>query len=161
MPSLFNSFLREFIQDILYGLVANFSFYFAELKEKRRSHEQGNRESFLRIGSLNVRVKKTTEAFGNFLGKSNSSASIERILHKNWGSADNIPEAEVSKIAFFIFPHPDLTCVKLIIFQFLISPLGFRKGQAVDAATIHRQCCTQSNVQSERKAKSKKKCPSK
>ncbi|CAH0385666.1 unnamed protein product [Bemisia tabaci] len=44
---------------------------------------------FLRIGSLNVRVKKTTEAFSNFLGKSQSS--VEKI-HKSWGSADNIQQ---------------------------------------------------------------------
>lgn len=41
---------------------------------------------FLRIGSLNVRVKRTTEAFSNFLGVGQSSDK----LHKTWGSADNI-----------------------------------------------------------------------
>jgi len=50
--------------------------------------------SFLRIGSLNVKVKSTREAFGYLLGKSTSSASIDRV-HKNWGSVDNIPEVEV------------------------------------------------------------------
>lgn len=50
---------------------------------------------FLRIGSLNVRVKKTTEAFSNFLGV--GSASINPIdasekMHKGWGSADNITQ---------------------------------------------------------------------
>lgn len=74
---------------------------------------------FLRIGSLNVRVKKTTEAFSNFLGVGSNnnhqqhsqtynnnlanrmpnnvrasapptSTYFEKI-HKNWGSADNIP----------------------------------------------------------------------
>jgi hypothetical protein len=67
---------------------------FLELKEKRRSTEQGKESinPFLRIGSLNVRVKKTTEAFGNFLGKSNSTAQIERAMHKKWGSADSLPE---------------------------------------------------------------------
>lgn len=78
---------------------------------------------FLRIGSLNVRVKKTTEAFSNFLGVGSSSnnlqynsslgghrmvharssvpssASFDKI-HKTWGSADNIPP--VSK-AIFVF----------------------------------------------------------
>lgn len=66
---------------------------------------------FLRIGSLNVRVKKTTEAFSNFLGVGNSNSfqygnhsndmnHLERssmpvtsfdLIHKTWGSADNIP----------------------------------------------------------------------
>lgn len=73
---------------------------------------------FLRIGSLNVRVKKTTEAFSNFLGVGTNNnhgqysntvgngASHRMLharnsvpkshdqydkLHKNWGSADNIP----------------------------------------------------------------------
>ncbi|KAM3968898.1 uncharacterized protein ACR2FA_001915 [Aphomia sociella] len=63
------------------------------------------KESFLRIGSLNVRVKKTTEAFSNFLGvgATRSSAYIPKSakdredrrsddgeLLKTWGSADNI-----------------------------------------------------------------------
>ncbi|XP_068633183.1 uncharacterized protein [Battus philenor] len=64
------------------------------------------KESFLRIGSLNVRVKKTTEAFSNFLGvgATRSSAYVPKMrdrdaerrsddsdhLHKSWGSADNI-----------------------------------------------------------------------
>ncbi|CAK1554857.1 unnamed protein product [Leptosia nina] len=64
------------------------------------------KEGFLRIGSLNVRVKKTTEAFSNFLGvgATRSSAYVpksarERELDrrsddsdqlKSWGSADNI-----------------------------------------------------------------------
>ncbi|KAG6458022.1 hypothetical protein O3G_MSEX010622, partial [Manduca sexta] len=62
------------------------------------------KEGFLRIGSLNVRVKKTTEAFSNFLGvgATRSSAYVPKSrdrderrsddgeLHKTWGSADNI-----------------------------------------------------------------------
>ncbi|CAH0715992.1 unnamed protein product, partial [Brenthis ino] len=63
------------------------------------------KEGFLRIGSLNVRVKKTTEAFSNFLGvgATRSSAYVpksrDRDLDrrsddgdqlKSWGSADNI-----------------------------------------------------------------------
>jgi hypothetical protein len=75
---------------------------FKKIKEKRRSTElQRDRErdrerdsSFLRIGSLNVRVKRTTEAFGQFLGKSPSASSMDRSLHKSWGSADNLPESE-------------------------------------------------------------------
>lgn len=72
---------------------------------------------FLRIGSLNVRVKKTTEAFSNFLGVGNNTnlqqygshsnqighralqargsvpiGSFD-VIHKTWGSADNIPPA--------------------------------------------------------------------
>lgn len=62
------------------------------------------KEGFLRIGSLNVRVKKTTEAFSNFLGvgAARSSAYVPKSARedrrrsedvdqlKSWGSADNI-----------------------------------------------------------------------
>lgn len=62
------------------------------------------KESFLRIGSLNVRVKRTTEAFSNFLGVGATRSSYipksakdreERRSDdgeplKTWGSADNI-----------------------------------------------------------------------
>lgn len=44
----------------------------------------------MRIGSLNVRVKRTTEAFSNFLGVGQSSEK----LHKSWGSADNIQQVD-------------------------------------------------------------------
>ncbi|XP_037299804.1 ankyrin repeat domain-containing protein SOWAHC isoform X2 [Manduca sexta] len=71
-------------------------------KDKR--HSLNEKEGFLRIGSLNVRVKKTTEAFSNFLGvgATRSSAYVPKSrdrderrsddgeLHKTWGSADNI-----------------------------------------------------------------------
>lgn len=57
---------------------------------------------FLRIGSLNVRVKKTTEAFSNFLGVGGSS-SINNVdapekMHKYWGSADNITQVSAFNI---------------------------------------------------------------
>lgn len=50
---------------------------------------------FLRIGSLNVRVKKTTEAFSNFLGVGGGGSvnpvdPVTEKVHKGWGSADNI-----------------------------------------------------------------------
>ncbi|XP_033175059.1 ankyrin repeat domain-containing protein SOWAHB isoform X3 [Bombus vosnesenskii] len=47
---------------------------------------------FLRIGSLNVRVKRTTEAFSQFLGvaTSSSASSNHEKIHKSWGSADNV-----------------------------------------------------------------------
>ncbi|KAJ8736977.1 hypothetical protein PYW07_000248 [Mythimna separata] len=66
---------------------------------------QSKKEGFLRIGSLNVRVKKTTEAFSNFLGVgvTRSSAYVPKSARdredrrsgdsdqlKSWGSADNI-----------------------------------------------------------------------
>ncbi|XP_047040638.1 uncharacterized protein LOC124644982 isoform X1 [Helicoverpa zea] len=66
---------------------------------------QSKKEGFLRIGSLNVRVKKTTEAFSNFLGvgATRSSAYLPKSARdreerrsedsdqlKSWGSADNI-----------------------------------------------------------------------
>jgi hypothetical protein len=49
---------------------------------------------FLRIGSLNVRVKRTTEAFSNFLGVGQSSEKI----HKTWGSADNIQQVIITHL---------------------------------------------------------------
>ncbi|CAG4955676.1 unnamed protein product [Colias eurytheme] len=67
------------------------------------------KESFLRIGSLNVRVKKTTEAFSNFLGvgATRSSAYVPKSAResldrrsddsdqlKSWGSADNIQKED-------------------------------------------------------------------
>lgn len=62
----------------------NFRFYYVSEKDL----------GFLRIGSLNVRVKKTTEAFSNFLGVGSGSVSsldsASDKLHKGWGSADNV-----------------------------------------------------------------------
>ncbi|XP_072930643.1 uncharacterized protein [Epargyreus clarus] len=72
---------------------------------------KSEKEGFLRIGSLNVRVKKTTEAFSNFLGvgATRSSAYVPKSardkdldrrsddgdqLHKSWGSADNIQKED-------------------------------------------------------------------
>lgn len=43
---------------------------------------------FLRMGSLNVKVKKTTEVVSNFLGVGNHNHPDK--LHKMWSSADNI-----------------------------------------------------------------------
>ncbi|XP_062130502.1 uncharacterized protein LOC133841787 [Drosophila sulfurigaster albostrigata] len=44
------------------------------VKSKREKSKQSKKDlGFLRIGSLNVRVKKTTEAFSNFLGVGNGS----------------------------------------------------------------------------------------
>ncbi|XP_058456702.1 uncharacterized protein LOC131434069 [Malaya genurostris] len=77
-------------------------------KIKARKKHTEKDSGFLRIGSLNVRVKKTTEAFSNFLGVGNNttrlpqnlrtsapptSAYFEK-LHKSWGSADNIPHED-------------------------------------------------------------------
>lgn len=70
---------------------------------------------FLRIGSLNVRVKKTTEAFSNFLGVGSNqhrippnmrssappnSAYFDKV-HKTWGSADNIPQVK-NRFTFYL-----------------------------------------------------------
>ncbi|CAL4134793.1 unnamed protein product, partial [Meganyctiphanes norvegica] len=46
---------------------------------------------FLRIGSLNVKVRKTTEAFNNLLAR--DTRDVEARLHKNWGSSDSLPDA--------------------------------------------------------------------
>lgn len=91
-------------------------FYFIWLIYFQSIHPIEKDLGFLRIGSLNVRVKKTTEAFSNFLGVGTNNnqgqygsnvatgASHRMVqarnsvphdlydkLHKNWGSADNIP----------------------------------------------------------------------
>ncbi|XP_047097953.1 ankyrin repeat domain-containing protein SOWAHA isoform X3 [Schistocerca piceifrons] len=59
---------------------------FRKIKARKKQAEKDL--GFLRIGSLNVRVKKTTEAFSNFLGVGINSDKI----HKTWGSADNIQQ---------------------------------------------------------------------
>ncbi|KAG7164252.1 hypothetical protein Hamer_G019615 [Homarus americanus] len=43
---------------------------------------------FLRIGSLNVKVRKTTEALNNLI-----SRDVEARLHRAWGSSDSLPDA--------------------------------------------------------------------
>lgn len=66
---------------------------------------------FLRIGSLNVRVKKTTDVLSNFLGVGNTTNYLTQprereppnsvdaksnlsSIYKNWGSADNISKVK-------------------------------------------------------------------
>ncbi|XP_049830135.1 ankyrin repeat domain-containing protein SOWAHA-like [Schistocerca gregaria] len=61
---------------------------FRKIKARKKQAEKDL--GFLRIGSLNVRVKKTTEAFSNFLGVGINSDKI----HKTWGSADNIQQVD-------------------------------------------------------------------
>ncbi|XP_076546366.1 uncharacterized protein LOC143305243 isoform X2 [Osmia lignaria lignaria] len=61
----------------------------SEIKARKKHAEKDL--GFLRIGSLNVRVKRTTEAFSQFLGVATSSASSNHEkIHKTWGSADNV-----------------------------------------------------------------------
>lgn len=65
---------------------------------------------FLRIGSLNVRVKKTTQAFSNFLGVGSTQSNLAPLgeshsnqqpnnnfnnIYKNWGSADNVSQVNI------------------------------------------------------------------
>ncbi|KAK5642839.1 hypothetical protein RI129_009006 [Pyrocoelia pectoralis] len=54
---------------------------------------------FLRIGSLNVRVKRTTEAFSHFLGVGGGSSinptDLSDKVFKSWGSADNLSQDNV------------------------------------------------------------------
>ncbi|KAF7278485.1 hypothetical protein GWI33_008387 [Rhynchophorus ferrugineus] len=69
-------------------------------KMKGRKKQTEKDLGFLRIGSLNVRVKKTTEAFSNFLGVGNSgtvnpSDSPGEKMHKGWGSADNVNKENI------------------------------------------------------------------
>ncbi|KAJ8982789.1 hypothetical protein NQ317_018490 [Molorchus minor] len=63
-------------------------------KIKGRKKQSEKDLGFLRIGSLNVRVKKTTEAFSNFLGVGggtvNPVETVNEKVHKGWGSADNV-----------------------------------------------------------------------
>ncbi|XP_054276022.1 uncharacterized protein LOC129004751 [Macrosteles quadrilineatus] len=64
---------------------------FRKIKARKKHAEKDS--GFLRIGSLNVRVKKTTEAFSHFLGV----GTIDK-LHKSWGSADNLPQGDTRKM---------------------------------------------------------------
>ncbi|XP_025156187.1 uncharacterized protein LOC112588964 [Harpegnathos saltator] len=75
-------------------------FYFLSEIKARKKHAEKDL-GFLRIGSLNVRVKRTTEAFSQFLGVATSSSSSNNNnntaasnnnekIHKSWGSADNV-----------------------------------------------------------------------
>ncbi|GJQ87213.1 hypothetical protein Trydic_g12565 [Trypoxylus dichotomus] len=64
-------------------------------KKKGRKKTTEKDLGFLRIGSLNVRVKKTTEAFSNFLGVGNAGMITPvdaSNFHKGWGSADNVTQ---------------------------------------------------------------------
>ncbi|KAK6628944.1 hypothetical protein RUM43_002761 [Polyplax serrata] len=62
-------------------------------KIKARKKYVEKESGFLRIGSLNVRVKRTTEAFSNyFLGQSSDK------LLKSWGSADNVQNDNDKKL---------------------------------------------------------------
>ncbi|XP_043488978.1 ankyrin repeat domain-containing protein SOWAHC isoform X3 [Polistes fuscatus] len=81
---------------------------FRKIKARKKHAEKDL--GFLRIGSLNVRVKRTTEAFSQFLGvatsSSNSNNNSEKI-HKSWGSADN-----VQKLDQKVMPPPKYAPVK-------------------------------------------------
>ncbi|XP_018301397.1 ankyrin repeat domain-containing protein SOWAHB isoform X1 [Mycetomoellerius zeteki] len=63
---------------------------FHKIKARKKHAEKDL--GFLRIGSLNVRVKRTTEAFSQFLGVATSSTTNNNNekIHKSWGSADNV-----------------------------------------------------------------------
>ncbi|XP_074032332.1 uncharacterized protein [Leptinotarsa decemlineata] len=70
---------------------------------KGRKKQTDKDLGFLRIGSLNVRVKKTTEAFSNFLGVGGGTISpldtMHEKVHKGWGSADNVNKETTNGIA--------------------------------------------------------------
>ncbi|KAJ8924745.1 hypothetical protein NQ315_000898 [Exocentrus adspersus] len=72
----------------------------SEHEIKGRKKQSDKDLGFLRIGSLNVRVKKTTEAFSNFLGVGGGSVNpadaVTEKVHKGWGSADNVSKAEMA-----------------------------------------------------------------
>ncbi|RLU17573.1 hypothetical protein DMN91_009809 [Ooceraea biroi] len=65
---------------------------FHKIKARKKQAEKDL--GFLRIGSLNVRVKRTTEAVSQFLGVATSntasSSNSNEKIHKSWGSADNV-----------------------------------------------------------------------
>ncbi|RZF47144.1 hypothetical protein LSTR_LSTR005222 [Laodelphax striatellus] len=75
---------------------------FRKIKARKKHAEKDL--GFLRIGSLNVRVKRTTEAFSNFLGVGGNNMDK---LHKTWGSADNIPLEDNMKM-----PPPKFAPIK-------------------------------------------------
>ncbi|KAG5875741.1 hypothetical protein JTB14_023334 [Gonioctena quinquepunctata] len=72
-------------------------------KIKGRKKQSDKDLGFLRIGSLNVRVKKTTEAFSNFLGVGSGGTispldTMHEKVHKGWGSADNVNKESINGI---------------------------------------------------------------
>lgn len=73
---------------------------FRKIKARKKHAEKDL--GFLRIGSLNVRVKRTTEAFSNFLGVGSNDK-----IHKHWGSADNLPQGDGKKM-----PPPKFAPIK-------------------------------------------------
>ncbi|KAH1008741.1 hypothetical protein HUJ05_009272 [Dendroctonus ponderosae] len=84
-----------YLLDLLPNIVKQLMFFLFLRKTKGRKKQSDKDLGFLRIGSLNVRVKKTTEAFSNFLGVGNSGSvnpinSTSEEVQKGWGSADNI-----------------------------------------------------------------------
>ncbi|KAE9534838.1 hypothetical protein AGLY_008130 [Aphis glycines] len=74
----------------------------AKLNARKHKHMEKDLR-FLRIGSLNVRVKRTTEAFSNFLGVGHNAEKI----HKTWGSADNIQQNDAKRM-----PPPKSVTIK-------------------------------------------------
>ncbi|KAK0092928.1 hypothetical protein PV326_000301 [Microctonus aethiopoides] len=74
-----------FVLKIVQNLAGSYSIFELEKKDL----------GFLRIGSLNVRVKRTTEAFSQFLGVATSANTNHEKIHKTWGSADNIQEHKI------------------------------------------------------------------
>lgn len=69
---------------------------------KRLLTEKEAAAGFLRIGSLNVRVKKTTEAFNNLLSSAGGSGTFSntKTYNKPWGSIDNLA---ISTVVHFIY----------------------------------------------------------
>lgn len=53
---------------------------------------------FLRIGSLNVRVKKTTEAFNNLLSSAAGGTDSSSRSSSKWGSVDNLISSSDSSL---------------------------------------------------------------
>ncbi|XP_076050986.1 ankyrin repeat domain family member sosondowah [Oratosquilla oratoria] len=59
-----------------------------KLAQRRNSVKEAS-TGFLRIGSLNVKVRKTTEAFNQLLSRDSDAK-----LHRAWGSSDSIHDAD-------------------------------------------------------------------
>ncbi|KAI9554786.1 hypothetical protein GHT06_020063 [Daphnia sinensis] len=80
---------------------------FRKITAKRNlAAEKEAAAGFLRIGSLNVRVKKTTEAFNNLLSSAGGSGTFSntKTYNKPWGSIDNLA---ISAVEGQLMPPPN------------------------------------------------------
>ena len=83
---------------------------------------------FLRIGSLNVRVKKTTEAFSNFLGVGNGTGNTiqQHPHHPHGASTVNLPHQRHHR--HHRYPHHHHAPGGMIRNQHHLHPMMMRKS---------------------------------